>query len=109
MSWISISVTGRRTARIQNPAWGALCRTDGRVLLSKSLRPLPEKFHGLTDVETAIATICRSHRDPDVRPYVRLRFKIVSAIRRFMEGRGFIEVETPMCIRFLAVPQPARS
>jgi len=67
------------------------------VLLSKSLRPLPEKFHGLTDTETRYR---QRYVDlivnPDVRHTFDVRFKIVSAIRRFMEGRGFIEVETPM-------------
>lgn len=67
------------------------------VLLSKSLRPLPEKFHGLTDIETRYR---QRYVDlivnPDVRRTFDMRFKIVSAIRRFMEGRGFIEVETPM-------------
>lgn len=67
------------------------------VLLSKSLRPLPEKFHGLTDVETRYR---QRYVDlivnPDVRRTFGARFKIISAIRRFMESRGFIEVETPM-------------
>ncbi|MCE5190336.1 MAG: lysine--tRNA ligase [Actinomycetia bacterium] len=67
------------------------------VLLSKSLRPLPEKFHGLTDVETRYR---QRYVDlivnPDVRRTFDARFKIISAIRRFMESRGFIEVETPM-------------
>ncbi|PKQ19584.1 MAG: lysine--tRNA ligase [Actinobacteria bacterium HGW-Actinobacteria-6] len=67
------------------------------VLLSKSLRPLPEKFHGLTDVETRYR---QRYVDLIVNPEVRrtfdARFKCVSAIRRFMEARGFIEVETPM-------------
>ncbi len=66
-------------------------------LLSKSLRPLPEKFHGLTDTETRYR---QRYVDlivnPDVRDVFLARFKIVSAIRRFMESRGFLEVETPM-------------
>jgi lysyl-tRNA synthetase class 2 len=67
------------------------------VLLSKSLRPLPEKFHGLTDVETRYR---QRYVDlivnPEVRDVFRTRFRIISAIRRFMESRGFLEVETPM-------------
>lgn len=66
-------------------------------LLSKSLRPLPEKFHGLTDTETRYR---QRYVDlivnPDVRDVFLARFKIISAIRRFMESRGFLEVETPM-------------
>jgi lysyl-tRNA synthetase, class II len=67
------------------------------TLLSKSLRPLPEKFHGLTDTETRYR---QRYVDlivnPEVRQVFETRFRIVSAIRRFMEARGFLEVETPM-------------
>src|SRR6478672_2637312 len=66
-------------------------------LLSKSLRPLPEKWHGLQDVETRyrqryldLATIEHS------RSVFEKRITIVREIRRFMEGKGFLEVETPM-------------
>jgi lysyl-tRNA synthetase, class II len=67
------------------------------TLLSKSLRPLPEKYHGLTDTETRYR---QRYVDlivnPEVREVFETRFRIMSAIRRFMEGRGFLEVETPM-------------
>ncbi len=90
--WIGATGTVSRTRRGEL----SVVPTDV-VLLSKSLRPLPEKFHGLTDVETRYR---QRYVDlivnPDVRHTFDLRFKIVSAIRRFMEGRGFIEVETPM-------------
>jgi lysyl-tRNA synthetase class 2 len=66
-------------------------------LLSKSLRPLPEKFHGLTDKETRYR---QRYVDlvvnPDVREVFKKRFKIVSAIRQYMESLGFFEVETPI-------------
>lgn len=67
------------------------------TLLSKSLRPLPEKFHGLSDTETRyrqryVDLIVNS----EVKQTFETRFKIISAIRRFMEGREFVEVETPM-------------
>jgi len=65
--------------------------------LSKSLRPLPDKWHGLTDVE---------HRyrqryvdlivSPETRRTFEVRAKIVGFIRRFFDARGFVEVETPM-------------
>jgi len=90
--WIGATGTVSRTRRGEL----SVVPTDV-VLLSKSLRPLPEKFHGLTDVETRYR---QRYVDlivnPDVRHTFDVRFKIVSAIRRFMEGRGFIEVETPM-------------
>lgn len=67
------------------------------VLLSKSLRPLPEKFHGLTDTETRYR---QRYVDlivnKDVREVFEMRFRIISAVRRHMESRGFLEVETPM-------------
>jgi len=66
-------------------------------LLTKSLLPLPEKFHGLTDVETRYR---QRYVDLIVNPEVRdvffKRAKIVSLIRDFMVKRDFLEVETPM-------------
>lgn len=66
-------------------------------LLTKSLLPLPEKFHGLTDVETRYR---QRYLDLIVNPEVRevffKRAKIISLIREFMIKRDFLEVETPM-------------
>ncbi len=66
-------------------------------LLCKSLRPLPEKWHGLTDVEQRyrqryLDLICNR----EVRDLFRRRTEIVRAIRRYLDGLGFQEVETPM-------------
>jgi len=67
------------------------------TLLSKSLRPLPEKYHGLTDTETRYRQrYVDLIANPEVREVFETRFKIISAIRRFMEGRSYLEVETPM-------------
>jgi len=67
------------------------------TLLSKSLSPLPEKYHGLTDTETRYR---RRYVDlianPEVRSVFETRFKIISAIRRHMDAQGYLEVETPM-------------
>ena len=67
------------------------------TLLSKSLRPLPEKWHGLTDVEIRYR---QRYVDlivnPEVKKVFLLRTKIVQAIRGFLNDRGYIEVETPM-------------
>ncbi|MDI6830960.1 MAG: lysine--tRNA ligase [Actinomycetota bacterium] len=67
------------------------------TLLSKSLRPLPEKWHGLKDVELRYR---QRYLDMLVNPRVRqnllVRVRTVQALRRFLDGRGFIEVETPM-------------
>ncbi|MDP2181574.1 MAG: lysine--tRNA ligase [Actinomycetota bacterium] len=66
-------------------------------LLSKSLRPLPEKFHGLTDTETRYRQrYVDLIANPEVRAVFETRFRIIAAIRRFMEDRSFVEVETPM-------------
>jgi lysyl-tRNA synthetase class 2 len=65
--------------------------------LSKSLRPLPEKWHGLKDVETRYR---QRYVDlivnPEVREIFLLRSRVVNRIRKFLDGRGFLEVETPM-------------
>lgn len=66
-------------------------------LLSKSLRPLPEKWHGLTDVEIRYR---QRHLDlivnPATRDVFRKRSRIIRTIREFMNQRDFLEVETPM-------------
>src|SRR4030066_880528 len=67
------------------------------TILCKSLRPLPEKWHGLRDVETR----CRQrYVDLIVNPHVRdlfsKRSRLIKAIRNYFDDRGFIEVETPM-------------
>lgn len=66
-------------------------------LLSKSLRPLPEKWHGLKDIET------RSRQryadllmNPEVREAFRVRSKVVTVVRRHLDEVGFLEVETPV-------------
>ncbi|MDI6712445.1 MAG: lysine--tRNA ligase [Anaerosomatales bacterium] len=67
------------------------------VVLSKSLRPLPEKFHGLTDVETRYRQrYVDLIANPEVRATFEKRFAAIAAIRRYMESQGFVEVETPM-------------
>ena len=67
------------------------------TLLSKSLLPLPEKFHGLTDVETRFR---QRYVDlivnPEVRRNFEIRSKFVSHIRKFLDSRGYMEVETPV-------------
>lgn len=69
---------------------------NGIQFLTKSLRPLPEKWHGLTDVDLRYR---QRYVDLIVKPEVKevfiLRSKIIKAIRRFLDGQGFLEVETP--------------
>lgn len=72
-------------------------RADGFTLLAKSLRPPPDKYHGLQDVETRYR-----QRELDLianeesRQLFLLRSLVVSSIRRHLDDRGFLEVETPV-------------
>jgi len=72
-------------------------RADKVTLVSKSLRPLPEKWHGLTDPEQVYR---QRYLDVIVNAESRERLikraKIISGVRRFLEDRSFIEVETPV-------------
>ncbi len=89
--WIAVTGTMMRTKRGQLSV-----AVESFELMSKSLRPLPEKFHGLQDKETRYRQrYVDLVMNPEVRTTFERRFKIVSAIRRYMEDQGFYEVETP--------------
>jgi lysyl-tRNA synthetase class 2 len=72
-------------------------RLDGYELLAKSLRPPPEKHHGLSDVETRLR-----YRELDLmaneeaRELFVTRAKVITEVRRFLDEEGFVEVETPV-------------
>jgi lysyl-tRNA synthetase class 2 len=67
------------------------------TLLTKSLRPLPEKWHGLTDRETRYRQrYIDLVANPTVAWQLQSRGKLVSAMRRYLEAKGFVEVETPV-------------
>ncbi|HEX6465922.1 MAG TPA: lysine--tRNA ligase, partial [Terriglobales bacterium] len=67
------------------------------TFLAKALLPLPEKYHGLSDVELRYRQrYVDLTMNPDVREVFIKRGKVVQAIRRFLDSRGFVEVETPM-------------
>ncbi len=72
-------------------------RATGLTLLTKSLRPLPEKFHGLRDVELRYR---RRYLDlaanPEAREMVTARARLMTALRSHLDERGFLEVETPI-------------
>src|SRR5438132_5278074 len=66
-------------------------------LLSKSLHPLPEKYHGLSDVETRYRQrYLDLIANEEVRETFRMRSRLVSHMRRYLDARGFLEVETPV-------------
>jgi lysyl-tRNA synthetase class 2 len=72
-------------------------KVDGIRLLAKALRPLPEKYHGLTDTETKYRQRYLDLIMSEVtRKTFRARTAIVRHIRGFLDARGFLEVETPM-------------
>ena len=69
------------------------------TLLSKSLQVLPEKFHGLTDTDTRYRQrYVDLIMNPDVKDTFIKRSKVISSIRRYLDGQGFMEVETPMLV-----------
>ena len=88
--------------RVEGPVWrtqkGELSiAVRSADLLAKSLRPLPEKWHGLTDVE---ARSRQRHLDlianPRARDVAVLRSRVTTTIRSVLDERGFLEVETPV-------------
>jgi lysyl-tRNA synthetase class 2 len=67
------------------------------TLLAKAIQPLPEKWHGLTDVEKRYRQrYLDLISNPDAKRIFEIRSKTVSAIRSFLDKRGFLEVETPI-------------
>jgi lysyl-tRNA synthetase, class II len=78
--------TGELTVQVK--AW---------TFLSKSVRPLPEKWHGLRDVETRYRQrYVDLLANPGVREVFRLRTRLIQTVRAFLDARGFLEVETPV-------------
>ncbi len=90
-------IIGARGTLFKTRTGEVTVRVDSFVLLSKALRPLPEKWHGLADPEQVYR---QRYLDLVVnresRARLLLRSRVVSAIRRFLEERKFIEVETPI-------------
>jgi len=90
-------VVGASGALIRTRTGELSLKVDDLTLLAKALRPLPEKWHGLADIETRyrqryldLATNVES------RQVFEVRAALVKGIREFLDGRGFLEVETPM-------------
>lgn len=89
--WLGITGTVFKTNRGETSV-----KADSVTFLTKSLRPLPEKFHGLKDVELRYR---KRYLDlimnPEVKETFILRSRIIAAMRRYLDERGFLEVETP--------------
>jgi lysyl-tRNA synthetase class 2 len=79
-------------------------------LLAKAVRPMPDKWHGLTDVDTRFR---QRYADlivnEDARRAFRIRHEIIASFRRTLHSEGFIEVETPVLHLEQAAPTPVRS
>lgn len=90
-------IVGFRGAMFRTKTAEPTLQTEAFTVITKSLRPLPEKFHGLTDVETRYR---QRYVDlivnPEVRETFRKRVEVIRLIRDFLVNRGFLEVETPM-------------
>jgi len=72
-------------------------KIDDYVLLAKSLRPLPEKFHGLKDTDTRYRQrYLDLIMNPEVKKTFIIRSRIISAIRKYMDSHDFLEVDTPI-------------
>ncbi|MDP2729527.1 MAG: lysine--tRNA ligase [Dehalococcoidales bacterium] len=72
-------------------------RVESFTLLAKALRPLPEKWHGLSDVDTRYRQrYLDLISNPETKETFKLRSQVIFAIRQFLNQRGFIEVETPV-------------
>jgi lysyl-tRNA synthetase class 2 len=90
-------IVGARGTLFKTKAGEITVRAEAVTLVAKALRPLPEKWHGLTDAEQVYR---QRYLDlivnPESRARLLLRSRIVAAIRRFLDERQFIEVETPV-------------
>lgn len=72
-------------------------RTNGYTLLSKSLLPLPEKFHGLRDTDLRYRQrYVDLIMNPEVKRTFEIRSKVITAIRNYLDARGYMEVDTPI-------------
>jgi len=90
--WVGVEGRLFRTKTNEFTIWASRLQ-----FLAKCLLPLPEKWHGLTDVETRYR---QRYLDlivnPDSRRVFEMRSRVIAAIREFMTARGYLEVETPM-------------
>lgn len=95
--WDVGDILGAEGALFKTKTGELSVRVDDIRLLTKALRPLPEKFHGLVDQETRYRQryLDLIMNEP-TRDTFRIRSRVVAFIRRFLEARDFMEVETPM-------------
>jgi len=89
---IGVTGTVRRTPRSE-----LTINAKAVTLLSKSLQPMPDKHHGMTDIELRYRQrYADMIANPDVRETFRKRSRIITAIRHLLDAKGYLEVETPI-------------
>ncbi|MBI2761416.1 MAG: lysine--tRNA ligase [Chloroflexi bacterium] len=90
---------GVRGPMIRTRTGEATVQVEEFTVLAKSLQPPPEKWHGLTDVEARFRyRYLDLMSNEEARRLFRIRSSVIAAMRRFMDARGFIEVETPVLV-----------
>ncbi len=90
-------IIGVKGSMIRTRTGEPTVEVDAFTLLSKSLRPLPEKWHGLSDVDTRYRQrYLDLIANTGVKEIFQVRSRIITAIRQFLDRRGFLEVETPV-------------
>jgi lysyl-tRNA synthetase class 2 len=95
--WDLGDIVGARGTLFKTRTGELSVRVTELLLLAKALRPLPEKFHGLTDQEQKYRQrYVDLITSPESRRVFRMRSHIVQAMREFFVARGYLEVETPM-------------
>ncbi|MGI8739593.1 MAG: lysine--tRNA ligase [Gammaproteobacteria bacterium] len=96
-TWDVGDIVGARGALFKTKTGELSIKVEDFRLLSKSLRPLPEKFHGLTNPEQRYRQryVDLIMNDP-VRTAFRVRSQVIRFIRQYLDARGYLEVETPM-------------
>lgn len=95
--WDTGDIIGVQGAAFRTKRGEISVRATAAVLLSKSLQPLPEKFHGLKDTDTRYRQrYLDLIMNPEVRDTFVKRSRIITQIRSYLDGQGFLEVETPV-------------
>jgi len=90
-------IIGARGKVLRTKTGEPTVRVEDFTLLSKSLKPLPEKWHGLSDVDTRFRQrYLDLISNPEVKETFKVRSQIITAIRNFLNEQGFVEVETPV-------------
>ncbi|MBN1862166.1 MAG: lysine--tRNA ligase [Dehalococcoidales bacterium] len=90
-------VIGVRGGLLRTKSGEPTVQVSDFTLLAKSLQPLPEKWHGLSDTETRYRQrYLDLIANPEVKQAFKIRSQVISAIRQFLNERGFLEVETPV-------------